>query len=112
MPTIESWKHRCLFTLSKLFLFARTLPQGPYSGYRLHPEDTDPLLAVRRRRRKRCHYQEPPHDTPPKPGSREEGEEGEGEDSKRWRQAASEAFGDNPLPKIERFTYEVSQFPL
>ena len=67
--------------------------QGPYSAYRLNKVDPNPLLVVAKRRCQRDLDNE------------NRCVNGLSEEDKR--KAANDAFGDNPLPVLEKFTFKV-----
>lgn len=62
--------------------------QGKYSSFRLNQKDPNPLLAVAKRR---CY----------------EKENTELQPLQKRRHVAEETFGTNPLPKLEKFTFQL-----
>ena len=73
--------------------------QGAYSEYRFNKVDPNPLLAVTSARSQKR----------PKLTTElsQEDKENIEDPIKRRRQAADEAFGTNPLPKLEKFSIQV-----
>ena len=73
--------------------------QGAYSEYRFNKVDPNPLLAVTSARS----HKRPKLTTE----LSQEDKENIEDPIKRRRQAADEAFGTNPLPKLEKFSIQV-----
>ena len=104
----ERARERCRYSLKKaigkcdekcklLYTHTHTHTQGVYSKYRFNQVDPNPLLGIascRKRLKLTTEF--------------EDEERTELDDQSKRRKAADEAFGTNPMPRLEKFTIQVS----